>query len=70
MKSPILPVIRIHAMYDQGMDVVDIWEWFDCYFDHDDILDCILAYTATGGDYDHSDDDVDESSYNESELDY
>ena len=60
MKSPILPILRIHEMYDQGMDVVDIYEWFDCTFDHDDILDCILEYTATGGDYDHDDDDVDD----------
>jgi hypothetical protein len=70
MNSPMLPVLRIHNMYDQGMDAVDIYEWFNCTFDLDDIMECVLAYTATGGDYDHDDDDVDESSYNESELDY
>jgi hypothetical protein len=62
-----LPVTRIHSLYDQGMDAYDIVEWFDNFFTMEDVLDCILAYTDPHGDYDHPDDDVDESDYDRSE---
>lgn len=55
MEKPLLPVSRIHAMYDQGMDTVDIYEWFDCKYNYDDIFNCIKEYTddeLNGPDYD------------------
>jgi uncharacterized protein (DUF433 family) len=66
--NPMLPVLRIHSMYDQGMSSEDIHEFFDENYDLSDILDCILEYTATGGDWDQeddfiSDDDAGEDSY-------
>ncbi len=58
MSNPMLPVTRIHSLYDQGMSAYDIVEWFDDCFTMADVLDCILDYTAEGGDYDHEDDPI------------
>tara|TARA_R110002126_G_scaffold98259_3_gene228585 strand:- start:1888 stop:2097 length:210 start_codon:yes stop_codon:yes gene_type:complete len=68
MINPTLPVLRIHAMYDQGMQAVDIYEFFDCVHSYDAIIECVLEYTATGGDWDNeddfiSDDDAGEDAY-------